>query len=828
MLLAVPVSTLAAPGAGGDGIVVEPVVKGFKYRPSVKGGAVDIRSMAWSPDRPNVFVVGAERWIALVSASVGREQWTVQIPVRGWVWEVSWAGDLIVAVAAKRQVEDAWINIWETSLMAYTPRGELAWLHKYSGQPVMAVGQGLIAVAEMDAVDEGGKARMTDQRVVAYTLEGERAWSLDLGGSTVVLDAEWSPSGRYLAVKALVTDNPVSGEAAAAAYKVIVADSEGAITWEREYPASETRDMDVAWAREGDTLAVVTVGSGGFKLEFVNLDNGGIRRAALPVQAEEILWTIWAPSGEAWTAVSTGNGGRILLAAKPGTGEVLRLEPQGGVPKYKPKWSHDGMLAASLSEDTRYVELRDGRLNLILQAGPGFIVTNERSIDTLIQWIAGGEGFHRLIAKSGFNEVRLYRVNEFSIVRLNGSGLLYDLCLSAPGTASPTCIYQLGGTETLYLKPGSYTAEVKVINSESLEVYGPLGGITLTLDIQAGPFEWKSYNITEAFMGHVGTLEVVYTLPERLEFSLRILGEDGREYHKMLGIQGETEARSLKVRLVEGVYKVVAFTKVTGLPVKLEKEVNIKPGEASRIEVDMETLGIGKLVLLGGAVHTVTLSNGTEVYKADVARGERVLLYLPAGEYKVIVDVNIFLLEGIEILGPLEDLKYEERIQIKPAQETLVDPTRIIEKNLAKLKVYNEKDEDIILILVPFTEEEELVELANLIDLAPGESKEYFIIPGYKYKVIDQANEEIITEITPKPGESITITISKKGITQETQAPTQTETGTDMTTTGTEAGNATGTMQDAEEDESKSNTLLMAGVGIVILLILAMAISRRG
>ena len=825
MMLAAPVSTLAAPGAGGDGIVVEPVVEGFKYRPSVKGGAVDIRSMAWSPDRPNVFVVGAERWIGLVSASVGREQWIVQIPVRGWVWEVSWAGDLIVAVAAKRQVENAWINLWETSLMAYTPRGELAWLHKYSGQPVMAVGQGLIAVAEMDAVDEGGKARMTDQRVVAYTLEGERAWSLDLGGSAVVLDAEWSPTGRYLAVKALVTDNPVSGEAVVTAYKVIVADSEGAVAWEREYPASEARDMDVAWAQEGDILAVATVGSGGFEVELVNLDNGSVRQATAPVQAEDILWTVWAPPGEAWTAVSTGNGGRVLLAVKPSTGEVLRLEPQGGVPKYKPKWSHDGMLAASLSEDTRYIELRDGRLNLILQAGPGFIVTNERSIDTLIQWIAGGEGFYKLIAKSGFNEVRLYRVNEFSIVRLDGSGLLYNLCISTPSMASPTCIYQLGGMETLYLKPGSYTAEVKVINSENLEVYGPLSEVTITLDIQAGPFEWKTYNITEAFMDHVGTLEVVYTLPERLEFSLRILGEDGREYHKIVGIQGKNEAKSLKVRLVEGVYKIVAFTKVTGLPVKLEKNVNIKPGETSRIEVNVETLGIGKLVLLGGAVHTVTLNNGTEVYKADVARGERVLLYLPAGEYKVIVDVNIFLLEGIEILGPLEDLKYEERIQVKPARETPVDPIKIMEKNLAKLKVYNEKDEGIILILVPFTEEEELVELANLIDLAPGQSKEYFIIPGYKYKVIDQANEKIITEITPKPGETITITVSKKGITQETQAPTQTQ--TDTTVAETEASNETQTLQVEEKDEGRNNTLIIAGIGIAILLILAITIARR-
>ncbi len=827
MMLAAPVSTLAAPGAGGDGIVVEPVVEGFKYRPSVKGGAVDIRSMAWSPDRPNVFVVGAERWIALVSATVGREQWIVQIPVRGWVWEVSWAGDLIVAVAAKRQVEDSWINIWETSLMAYTPRGELAWLHKYSGQPVMAVGQGLIAVAEMDAVDEGGKARMTDQRVVAYTLEGERAWSLDLGGSTVVLDAEWSPTGRYLAVKALVTDNPVSGEAVVTAYKVIVADSEGAIAWEREYPASEARDMDVAWAQEGDTLAVATVGSGGFEVELVNLDNGSVRQATAPVQAEDILWTVWAPPGEAWTAVSTGNGGRVLLAVKPGTGEVLRLEPQGGVPKYKPKWSHDGMLAASLSEDTRYIELRDGRLNLILQAGPGFIVTNERSTDTLIQWI-GGEGFYKLIAKSGFNEVRLYRVNEFSIVRLDGSGLLYDMCLSAPGVAGPTCIYQLGGTETLYLKPGSYTAEVKVINSENLEVYGPLSEVTITLDIQAGPFEWKTYNITEAFMDHVGTLEVVYTLPERLEFSLRILGEDGREYHKIVGIQGKNETKSLQVRLVEGVYKVVASAKVTGLPVKLEKDVNIKPGETSRIEVNVETLGIGKLVLLGGAVHTVTLNNGTEVYKADVARGERVLLYLPAGEYKVIVDVNIFLLEGIEILGPLEDLKYEERIQVKPARETLVDPIKIMEKNLAKLKVYNEKDEGIILILVPFTEEEELVELANLIDLAPGESKEYFIIPGYKYKVIDQANEEIITEITPKPGETITITIGEKGVTQEAQTTTQSDAGANTTSAETGVGNASEATQAGEEHGSGGNTLLMAGVGIAVLLILVIAMTRRG
>ncbi len=555
------------------------------------------------------------------------------------------------------------------------------------------------------------------------------------------------------------------------------------------------------------------------------------------MQAGEIFWIEWTPFGEAWVAVSeSGDDESILLAAKPGGDEAVRIEPEGGVPRYKPKWSPDGALAVNLSNDKRYLELRDGRLNLFFQAGPGFTVLNERAMDTLIQWIQVGDTY-KLIAKSSFNEVRQYIVNVFSVVKLEGSGLSYQFCVTAPGLTTPACLDQLGGVTTLYMKPGSYTAEVRVTNAESLNVYGPVWNVKFTIDIEARPFEVAAYDLVGPFMERVGTLEIVYELPKRISFTLKILGADDKEYHKIVGVQGKEENATLRIKLVEGTYKVVASTKVTGLPVKLEKEVTVRPGETSKVDVNMETLGIGKLILLGGAVHTVTLSDGTEVYREMVHRGGKVVLYLPADTYKVKVEVDLFLLGGIEILGPGGDLSFTEEITVKPAEESTVDPLKILEENLARLKVENARGDAVVIFLVPFTEEGELVEMVNLITLGLGEAKEYFIMPGYNYKVIDQDSEEVIAEIAPKPGEIITLTVSEKGATQETQTPTQTEPETEPTgtQTQTETGGEAKTGETAETPETgdeggQSNTAILAGAGaaaLILLLIVVVALARR-
>ncbi len=838
-----PLLGSAALGAdSGDPFIYSPIEEGFKYRPSARGGAVNVTSLAWSPDRPKVFAVGAERWVALVSAEVGREVWINRIPVRGWVAEVAWAGDLVVAVAAKRAIEGAWINVWETALLAYTAKGELAWLQKYSGQPVLAVGQGLIAVTEMDAVEEGGKARMTDQRVAAYTFEGSRAWSIDLGGSTVVLDAEWSPSGGYLAVEALVTDNPVSGEAEPRAYKVLIVDSQGSIVAEREYPAGEASDIAVAWG-PGDVLAVAIAGPRGSGFEFIDASTGKVEEAPLSVKAGKVLWAAWPPSGEALAAFSSGDGEAVLIAAKPG-GEASKLEPRGGVPRYKPKWSPDGALAVNLSGDGRFIELRDGGLNLLLgEAGAGFMVLNERVLDTLIQWIRVGE-VYMFVAKRGFNEVQLYKVKRFSVVTLEGEGLSYKLCLAGPGLAAPACMERLGGTSTIYLKPGSYEAEVKFLSAEARKIYGPAWNVSVTFNIEVEPFESKKYDLVGPFMEHVGTLEIAYDLPKRIDFTLRILGlGDGEKYYELVGVQGKGEEVKLRVKLVEGAYKVVVSTRVTGLPAKLEREVAVKPGETVRVDVTLETLGIGKLVLLGGAIYKVALSDGTEVYEEMIHRGQETVLYLPAGTYKVTVSTDPLLLGGIEILGPGGPLSFTKEASIEPAGETVIDPLEILERNLARLVVENARGEAVTVLLVPYTQEGELVEMANLIALGAGERKEYFIMPGYNYKVIDQEREEVITEISPRPGEIITLTIGERGATQETQTPTQTPTTpTQAQTTGEEGGEeaeeATETTRAGEAQEAPGepeaggggNTLLLAGVGaaaIILLLIAVGAMARR-